>query len=149
MKDSTNTIATKLADQFEVDGNALKLKAGAYDSTLPETFGETAVDQAKGVHAHDKSYIPGFTKAAGEQAVDVLKANKQFAHVTAETQVGNSNVTVMVERSATINIPAKTAGEPVTTRDVTGYSTVRISTKGGAEVKHVRDHIASLAADKL
>ena len=114
MKDSTNTIATKLADQFEVDGNALKLKAGAYDSTLPETFGETAVDQAKGVHAHDKAYIPGFTKAAGEQAVDVLKSNKQFAHVTVETQVGNSNVTVMVERSATINIPAKAAGEPAT-----------------------------------
>lgn len=149
MKDSTNTIATKLADQFETEGNALKLKTGAYDSTLPETFGETAVAQAKGVHAHDKAYIPGFTKAAGEQAVDVLKANKQFAHVTAETVVGNSTVTVMVERSASINIPPKTAGEAATSRDVTGYSTVRISTKGGVEVKHVRDHIAALAADKL
>ena len=85
MKDSTNTIATKLADQFEVDGNALKLKAGAYDSTLPETFGETAVDQAKGVHAHDKAYIPGFTKAAGEQAVDVLKS--LVVEVTAQPEI--------------------------------------------------------------
>ncbi len=63
MKDSTNTIAAQLSTQFETDGNTLKLKAGAYDSTLPETFGETAVAQAKGVHAHDKAYILPYSRS--------------------------------------------------------------------------------------
>lgn len=149
MKESTNTIAAKLAGNFEANGNALKLKDGAYDATLPETFGETAVAQAKGVHEHDAAFVPGFTKAAGEEAVEVLKSNKQFAHVTAETKVGNTTVSVMVERSATVSAGIAKEGETPKTRDVQGYTTVRMTTKGGAEVKHVRDHIASLAADKL
>lgn len=149
MKDTTNTIAAALKDQFTLEGNTLVPKAGAYDSTLPETFGETAVDQAKGVHAHDKAYVPGFTKAAGELAVDALKANAQYAHVTAETVVGNTTVSVLVERSATVSAGPADKGEKPKTREVQGYTTVRLNTKGGSEVKHVRDHIADLAAKAL
>lgn len=149
MKDTTNTIASALKGQFTLEGNTLVPKAGAYDTTLPETFGETAAEQAKGVHGHDKAYIPAFTKAAGEEAIDALAANKQFAHITAETLVGNTNVTVLVERNATVSAGPAKEGEKPKTREVAGYTTVRMNTKGGTEVKHVRDHIADLASKAL
>lgn len=146
MKDLTKDIATKLADHITVDGNKLTLAEGAYESTLPETI---TAEQAKAVHAHDKAYIPGFTKAAGEAGLKVLKDNSNFAHVTAETVVGNSNVTVTVERTAQVSAGPAKAGEKPKTREVHGYTTTRVNTKINNEVKHVRDHLAELAKTEL
>ncbi len=149
MKDNTQQLANKLVDQFTVEGNNLKLNDGAYDSTLPETFGETASEQAKGVHAHDKAYIPAFTLASGELGVDVLAKNSAYAHVTAETVVGNSTVAVKVERNATVSAGPAKEGQSPETREVAGYTTTRINTKVGSELKHVRDAIAEQAKKAL
>jgi hypothetical protein len=146
MKDTTQLLANKLATQFEIEGNTLKLNEGAYESTLPE---EITAEQASAVHAHDKAYIPAFTLAAGEIGIDVLAKNNAYAHVTSETIVGNSTVSVKVERSAAVNIPPKNAGEQATTRDVAGYTTARINTKVGTELKHVRDAISEQAKKAL
>lgn len=146
MKDSTQQLANKLAGQFEIEGNTLKLNEGAYESTLPETI---TAEQAKAVHAHDKAYIPAFTLAAGEIGVDVLAKNKTYAHVTSETVVGNSTVAVKVERNATVSAGPAKEGQSPETREVAGYTTTRVNTKVGAELKHVRDAIAEQAKKAL
>lgn len=142
MKDTTQQLANKLAGQFEIEGNTLKLNADAYNSTLPETI---TAEAAKAVHAHDKAFIPAYTLAAGEIGLDVLAKNSTFAHVTSETVVGNSTVAVKVERTATVSAGPAKEGQTPETRQVAGYTTTRVNTKIGTELKHVRDHLAEEA----
>lgn len=149
MKSATKDLAAKIVPTLVVEGNQIKDTPESYEATLPETFGETAKEQSTGVHAHDKGYISAFSLAVGEKAVDVLKDNHNFASVTGEGSVGNSKLTVVVERNATVSAGPAKEGETPKTREVQGYTTVRVSTKGGTEVKHVRDHIADLAAKAL
>lgn len=142
MKDTTQQLANKLAGQFEIEGNTLKPLPGAYESTLPETI---TAETAKAVHAHDKAFIPAYTLAVGEIGLDVLAKNKTFAHVTSDIAVGNSNVSVKVERVATVSAGPAKEGQTPETRQVQGYTTTRVNTKVGTELKHVRDHLADEA----
>lgn len=146
MKDTTLEIARKLATKFEVEGNKLTLEKDAYNATLPETI---TAEQAASVHTHDKNFYAGFTKAAGERGLEVLKDNAQYANVEATTHVGNSTMTVLIERSAEVSAGPAKKGEQPQTRTVQGYTTARLNTKLGTEVKAVRDHIHNTANDIL
>lgn len=148
IKQSTLDIASKLAGEFQVNGSELTLKEPekAYESTLPETV---TLEQAKIVHKHDRSYVEGFTYAAGEKALEVLKENKDLTHVNASTNVGAANIDVTVKRVGSVLIPAKEKGGESTTKEVIGYTQVKQTTSGGAEIKRVKQHIHDLATKLL
>lgn len=148
IKQTTLDIAEKLRSEFQVNGSELTLKEPekAYASTLPETVTH---EQAKIIHKHDRSYVEGFTYAAGEEAVAVLKANKDLTHVNASTSVGAANIDVTVKRVGSVLIPAKEKGGESTTKEVVGYTQVKQTSSGGAEIKRIKSHIHDLATKEL
>lgn len=119
-----------------------------YEKTLPESFGETAVEQYKAHDKHNVVVMQGASLGMSEACVDNLKANPTFAHATAEVKIGNQTLSTMVERRGTVNIPGRN-GEPTTSKEVVGYTTLKVKTNLGAEGKRIRNHIADLAEKAL
>lgn len=143
MKDLTLNISAALAKRTTAEGNVVGLEKGSYESTL----GQSDLDKetAARVHTHDKHYIAGGVKALGERAVEVLKDNPEYNNVEGSFAVGNSTVKTVVERTGEVSAPPAKKGEAATTKEVIGYTTARITTKVGTELKSVRDHIAAQA----
>ena len=148
LKEETRAIADTLKTQFELEGNEFRLTDAkeAYASTLPE--GLTA-DTAEVVHKHDRQYVHAFALAAGEVSMDAVKANKELRYGLTSTQVGISNVDVLVKREATVAAGIAKAGEKVPTKDVKGHTIVKLTTSSGDEMSKIKKHIASLGEVNL
>lgn len=138
----TTNMAKTLADHLEVEGSTIKLKEDAYGQTLP---GEITIETAKAVHQHDRDYAHGFALAVGEKAVEILNKDKTLSHVTASTNIGFSTVDTVVKRESTVNIPPKKEGDPVGKKTIIGKVEVSQTTKSGAEMKRVKQHVSELA----
>lgn len=145
------TLSANLQSQFQVNGSELAFENDqkVYDAQLPETFGETAVEQAKGTHKFDAKYKEAFTHAAGHRGLEVLKENGELSHINASTKIGNSVVDVTVKRVGQVSIPPKEKGGEATIKEVVGYTSVKQTTKNGAAINRIKTNIADAAAELL
>lgn len=143
LNEQTVAIAEQLKDKISVEGAELKLADDAYESTLPE---DVTAEQAKAVHKHDKNFAHGYMSAAGEAAIEVLKANPELTEVSGSTSVGLANVDVVVKREGVVNIPPTEKGAQATSKTVHGQASFRISAKSDAETKRIKNIIADLGA---
>jgi hypothetical protein len=150
-KTSYLDLSASLQEQFQVTGSELTFASDkdTYNGTLPETFGETGVEQADGVHKHDVLYKEAFVHAGGTKGLDVLKTNAELSHVNASTKIGSSVVDVTVKRVGQVSIPPKEKGQEATIKEVVGYTTVKQTTKNGAAINRIKSGIAEAAAELL
>lgn len=144
-------LSTNLQSKFQLTGSELSFENDqqVYESQLPETFGETAVEQAKGTHKFDAKYKEAFLHAAGYKALAALKDNSELSHVNASTKLANSVVDVTVKRVGQVSIPPKEKGQEATIKEVVGYTSVRQTTKNGAAINRIKSNIAEAAAELL
>lgn len=151
IKQSILDISAKLQPQFQLNGSELTFENDktTYEGTLPETFGETGVAQADGVHKHDVTYKEGFVHAGGQRALEALKATPDLPYVNASTKIGNSVVDVTVKRLGQVSIPPKEKGQEATIKEVVGYTTVKQTTKNNTAINRIKTGIAEAAAELL
>ncbi len=144
-------LSEKLQPQFQVNGSDLTFASDkdTYNGTLPETFGDTGVEQASGVHKHDVLFKEAFTHAGATRGLTVLKDTPDLGHINATTKIGASTLDVTVKRVGQVSIPPKEKGQEATVKEVIGYTTVKQTTKNGAAINRIKSAISDAAAELL
>lgn len=149
-KPATGLLADKLKKKMSVgkDG-VVSVPDDLYESTLADS--ELTMETVKQVQTHRTEFVSAMTLAVGELGIKAMEKNAKLDVVSADAKVGKDEVSVQLNRTREVNIPAR-GGEPMKKATQHGATVISYTVQGTAnsgELKKVRQHILSEAQKVL
>lgn len=142
LPEAAQAVYDKIKDDWKYENGKGSFDKDAFKKSLPEGL---SYDVVKQVNNHAQNFALAVAAINGENAIKVLKENKDVDKVIATAEMYHGKVVHTVHRTATVRNVATGAES-----EVKGQSNTKIIITGnGKDFKEVKARVAELAAKAL